>query len=64
MSEPVDWNDDTIDYLKVQIEVPREYASCSQCVSGECKSCETLKERNLNPELANRLYRPRMPFPF
>lgn len=59
----IDWNDETLDYLKIQLEVPRELARCTVCVEGECKDCEFLKANNLGPDLANRL-RPRMPFPF
>ena len=63
MSEPVDWDDETLDYLKVQLELPKEYLPCSQCIDGECEACDYLKSNKLGADLANRL-RPRMPFPF
>ncbi len=63
MSENVDFDNVTIDYLKIKLKVPEEYLRCSQCVEGECEDCDYLKENNLGADLTTRL-RPRMPFPF
>ncbi len=63
MNKPIDWNDDRIDYLRVNIEVPDEYARCRQCTDGECKSCDYLKEKGLSDVLSN-IMRPRISFPF
>lgn len=66
MDKPVDWNnEEEMDYLKVNIEVPDVYRRCRQCTEGECKECAYLREheKEMSEVLAN-MMRPRMRFPF